>query len=221
MLVTAHPDDECMFFGPTICNLSQDLQTKIYLLCLSSGNFYGEGEKRRQELHDSCEILSIPRANVIILNDENLQDGMDNYWDPDVISNIVVKYSMTWKINWIVTFDNHGISGHPNHKAIFCGIQKLVKSDLLPVGIEIYILKTIGLMRKYTSFLDIFYSAAVACTSSDTVFFSSIRNVLKTQKAMISHRSQMQWFRWLYIIFSRYMIVNTLSPLLPIHEHND
>ena len=36
LIVTAHPDDECMFFSPTILSLSR-LGHKIYLLCLSTG----------------------------------------------------------------------------------------------------------------------------------------------------------------------------------------
>ena len=35
LLVTAHPDDECMFFGPTIVNV--DEISKLYLLCCSPG----------------------------------------------------------------------------------------------------------------------------------------------------------------------------------------
>lgn len=37
LLVTAHPDDESMFFGPTILSLSRRKDCKIYLLCLSNG----------------------------------------------------------------------------------------------------------------------------------------------------------------------------------------
>lgn len=33
------------------------------------------------------------------------------------------------------------------------------------------------------------------------------------QSAMHQHRSQMLWFRRLYIIFSRYMIINSLTEL--------
>ena len=43
LIVTAHPDDECMFFGPTLCHLAdRDIQAKV--LCLSTGNFYGKGK---------------------------------------------------------------------------------------------------------------------------------------------------------------------------------
>lgn len=34
MFVTAHPDDECMFFAPSILNMPQH---NLYLLCLSNG----------------------------------------------------------------------------------------------------------------------------------------------------------------------------------------
>lgn len=35
LVVTAHPDDECMFFSPTIINLQR--LGKVHLLCLSTG----------------------------------------------------------------------------------------------------------------------------------------------------------------------------------------
>lgn len=37
LIVTAHPDDECMFFGPTILSLTQRTDCHVYLLCLSNG----------------------------------------------------------------------------------------------------------------------------------------------------------------------------------------
>ena len=37
LVVTAHPDDECMFFAPTILQLVQEPNTKVHLLCLSTG----------------------------------------------------------------------------------------------------------------------------------------------------------------------------------------
>ncbi len=36
LLVTAHPDDECMFFSPTILGLL-DSGAKVHLMCLSKG----------------------------------------------------------------------------------------------------------------------------------------------------------------------------------------
>lgn len=44
----------------------------------------------------------------------------------------------------------------------------------------------------------------------NALFVSSIGEILKAQKAMLEYKSQMVWFRWLYIIFSRYMVINEL-----------
>lgn len=41
LIVIAHPDDECMFFGPTVLNFTKQNQCKVYLICLSTGlNFF-------------------------------------------------------------------------------------------------------------------------------------------------------------------------------------
>lgn len=41
----------------------------------------------------------------------------------------------------------------------------------------------------------------------------SWKNRKVVQKAMKQHVSQMVWFRKLYIVFSRYMLINTLTEL--------
>ena len=38
LLVTAHPDDECMFFGPTIAHLIREGH-EVFILCLSTGRY--------------------------------------------------------------------------------------------------------------------------------------------------------------------------------------
>lgn len=37
LLVTAHPDDECMFFGPTLIALQKRENCRIFVLCMSRG----------------------------------------------------------------------------------------------------------------------------------------------------------------------------------------
>lgn len=39
LLVTAHPDDEVMFFGPLVYWITKSKASEIYLLCLSNGMF--------------------------------------------------------------------------------------------------------------------------------------------------------------------------------------
>ena len=44
LLVIAHPDDECLFFGPTVLALLREYRQHFYVLCLSNGN---KNEKQR------------------------------------------------------------------------------------------------------------------------------------------------------------------------------
>lgn len=37
IFITAHPDDECMFFAPTILSFTSSGQNDVFLLCLSTG----------------------------------------------------------------------------------------------------------------------------------------------------------------------------------------
>lgn len=62
LLLTAHPDDECMFFAPTILALQEApllRPPKLHSLCLSVGNADGLGDIRRRELEGSLDVLGI------------------------------------------------------------------------------------------------------------------------------------------------------------------
>ena len=41
LLVTAHPDDEAMFFSPLVLHLTAVQETRVALLCLSTGAWAG------------------------------------------------------------------------------------------------------------------------------------------------------------------------------------
>lgn len=58
LLVIAHPDDECMFFLPTLLALRRS-HLALYLLCLSTGNAYGKGDVRLHELRHVCRWLQV------------------------------------------------------------------------------------------------------------------------------------------------------------------
>lgn len=70
LLLTAHPDDECMFFAPTVLSLTgvqnmrsnvpEQSRPELYSLCLSIGNADGLGETRKDELWKSLDVLDIP-----------------------------------------------------------------------------------------------------------------------------------------------------------------
>lgn len=65
LLVIAHPDDECMFFTPT---LTGRLAPRVSVLCLSSGNADNLGSTRKLELVHSCAHFGIPPSNVDIID---------------------------------------------------------------------------------------------------------------------------------------------------------
>lgn len=64
LIVTAHPDDECMFFAPTILSL-QASGIRVGLLCLSNGNADRKGQLRQDELRRSCRLLGIDDVEVL------------------------------------------------------------------------------------------------------------------------------------------------------------
>lgn len=39
LVITAHPDDECMFFGPLIATAVTRWSSKVFILCCSTGSF--------------------------------------------------------------------------------------------------------------------------------------------------------------------------------------
>ena len=64
LFVIAHPDDETMFFAPSIFALRAETSVELFLLCLSTGNSAGLGSIRRQELVAAARKLGFPAENV-------------------------------------------------------------------------------------------------------------------------------------------------------------
>lgn len=74
-------------------------------------------------------------------------------------------------------------------------------------NIKLYRLVSIPLVRKYIGILDLLLPIR---NTDETTFISPPFAYLTTHKAMRQHKSQLVWFRWLYVTFSRYMFVNDL-----------
>ena len=106
-MVIAHPDDEAMFFVPTIKDLVSSGKT-VSLICFSNGNYEGLGKEREKELKNSCDILGI--SSVKIINHKELQDGPNNKWSTHLIAEILGKHVKEEKYGTIITFDEFGIS---------------------------------------------------------------------------------------------------------------
>ncbi|PHJ20719.1 n-acetylglucosaminylphosphatidylinositol deacetylase [Cystoisospora suis] len=127
-LLTAHPDDEVMFFSPLLSLLRQFSKTfQVYVLCLSTGNAYGLGRLREQELYRATELYGIPRENVEIVNDEeNLSDGL-TLWSADLVAEHIDKFLTKHSISSVFSFDEAGVSRHPNHISVYRGIRRVLE----------------------------------------------------------------------------------------------
>ena len=58
------------------------------------------------------------------------------------------------EINFIVTFDQEGISGHPNHIAVHKGVAVVFEEGKFPF--DVLTLVTVGFIRKYMGYGDIY-----------------------------------------------------------------
>ncbi|XP_050070476.1 N-acetylglucosaminyl-phosphatidylinositol de-N-acetylase [Anopheles maculipalpis] len=208
LLVTAHPDDEVMFFGPTILELRRR-QCRVFVLCLSEGNHDRKGAIRRQELWDACESLGVRPEDITLVNATHLQDDPTAEWKTVTIANQLLRQLESLDAELLITFDKEGVSGHPNHCAIYYATASLCLSGMIPSNCKVLTLETVNLCRKYLSIFDL----PVTLLLSTNWVILSWRARRSVQNAMRLHSSQMVWFRKLYIIFSRYMVINSLREI--------
>ncbi|KAF9352035.1 N-acetylglucosaminyl-phosphatidylinositol de-N-acetylase [Mortierella sp. AD094] len=240
VLVIAHPDDEVMFFGPTLAELTRpEHGNTVRVLCMSSGNNDGLGETRKKELVASCATFGIRESQVTILEREELQDGPNELWDPSLVGDQMNLFAKKHDVEMIITFDEKGISGHTNHIACYVGLTYFIQTfkDRTPVK-ACYALKSVSLLRKYMSLMDlpvtviktealmplmsraIGIGASGRTTRSNTVrplellFVSAPKAIAQAKIGMEKHESQMVWFRKIYVLFSRYMAVNELRRVM-------
>lgn len=220
LLVIAHPDDETMFFGPTIMNIIK-INKYITILCLSGD------KQRKEELKSAANLLS-PQIQIHFSKLNTFTDVQNKGWDRHKvkleIQHVIKSYNQdgesTGSFDSLITFDEHGISSHEHHKSLFKAVAEKPNELFWPKSMKILTLKTVSLFRKYLSLIEANYYCLISYlnlkTSSSTKKFSLVINLDRYQvvrKALMLHRSQMVWFRLLYLNFSRYMFINDLELL--------
>ncbi|KAF7533103.1 hypothetical protein G7054_g7344 [Neopestalotiopsis clavispora] len=249
-LLIAHPDDEAMFFSPTVLALTRpETGNHVKILCLSTGNADGLGETRKKELVKSAMLLGVRQEDdVFVIDSPDFPDSMTVNWDSQKISTLLSRAFAPYllrpnspssanpsaSIDVLVTFDGQGISSHPNHISLYNGAKAFLVA--LTTGkpgysspVDLYTLTTVNVMRKYTSFLDMFVTMLSALLSGGEArkknakgnpgllinmssLFGGRESAATARQAMTeAHKSQMVWFRWGWISLSRYMVINTLT----------
>ncbi|CEM25307.1 unnamed protein product [Vitrella brassicaformis CCMP3155] len=250
LLVFAHPDDEVMFFTPTLAEIQRlnqgrrrrnESEMEVHWLCLSTGNYDGLGGVRSNELMRSAESFAVPADRVCIVDEADLQDGWAE-WPTEATSNAVFQTLIKVRPDTILTFDEWGVSGHPNHRAVGKAIKSLYERMNPSARLGVYRLISTPLVRKYIGMLDVPLSWCLdrrVCPSPrpsppspssllappgslssrpklelralDALQLSPLRAL----RGMMNHRSQLVWYRYLFVFFSRYVYINTYERLLP------
>ncbi|NXH51092.1 PIGL acetylase, partial [Dicaeum eximium] len=186
-----------------------------------SGNYYNQGEIRKKELEQSCCVLGIPASDVTVIDHRDLPDDPAVEWDTQLLATLVLKHIEAKNINLVVTFDAGGVSGHANHVSLYSAVRYsgctplwnavvLKYFSFLCLGCHVLVLESVNLCRKYISFLDVLISCLLP---RDELFILTEEETERAKRAMQCHRSQLLWFRQLYLLFSRYLVVNSLRLL--------
>lgn len=203
LIVIAHPDDESMFFGPTIIRLKNQAKN-LLIVSLSRGDYYGDGDVRTLELAAAAQVFGID--DVCIIDDPRLMDGAN--WDLNVIQELIEPIVQNEKVKNVITFDDYGVSGHSNHRSVHRSLK------LLPDTVQVYYLESVSIFRKYLAVIDVLITIFLHSLRprNSSIQLASVAETTTIMTALGKHSSQMVWFRKLYMMFSRYMIVNTLVP---------
>jgi len=223
ILVIAHPDDESMFFVPTLCNLFSSLD-RVWIVCLSNGNYDGLGRVREKELLNACTILRVEKCLCLNV----CEDNPHVEWPATTIASALDK---TLKENLsqvsdqpshitILTFDEGGVSGHPNHIDTYRGVQYWL-SNTFRRQQQLHVIagwKLTTVSNVFFKYIPLFWIPVVLfsfiCKTRDPRSWSySIFQPLLVWKAMACHQSQFVWYRRLSVLFSRYTYYNTWSEI--------
>mmetsp|Transcript_13939 Transcript_13939/g.27097 ORF Transcript_13939/g.27097 Transcript_13939/m.27097 type:complete len:288 (+) Transcript_13939:188-1051(+) len=216
VLVTAHPDDESMFFVPTIRAFRPD---RVTILCLSTGNFDGIGLRRKHELLYCCtKFFGLKEESVRIEDHPEMQDDPRRVWAPSVVADFIEEKLKELAIlpaktdTMVVSFDEEGVSGHLNHVAVSLGIAKLAARRQADPHLSFYSLESLQLPAKYLGPATAWewYSKNPQAALQ---FYNGDMNL--SYAAMSAHASQFVWYRRLFVIFSCYTFCNRLRPLFP------
>lgn len=172
-LLIAHPDDEAMFFAPTLLALTDPAAgNHVKILCLSAGDADGLGETRKKELVKSGLFLGLRKEDdVFIVDDKKFPDSMTTPWSATDISSLLSTAfcpdDKDVSIDVLLTFDPIGVSGHVNHRSLYHGAcawiaslhrQRRGECDNRTVAGPVpalYILPSINVLRKYSFIFDL------------------------------------------------------------------
>ena len=175
---------------------------QLHILVLSNGGYDGLGKERTAEMAAAATHMGFTTFKVI--DDKRVPDG-PHPWNIEAVGEITVDHMKSLAdngqaIETVITFDEQGVSSHPNHISCYEACLKLKKDNKIKRLLK---LESVNILRKFSAWLDIFTADA-----------SRLRFVLPSPlpaaSALQKHWTQWVWFRKLFISFSRYAYFNEL-----------
>mgnify|MGYP002351655416 CR=1 FL=1 len=156
--------------------------------------------------------------------------------NPDAAADPSIDVLVTFDARGVSSHPNH-VSLYHGARAFVSSLARSPPSSTKeaspappPPPVTLYTLRTVGVARKYASIIDgiltrILWSGSIGeggkksgGGGGDLLFMSALRGPEDGQvyargfRAMTeAHRSQMRWFRYGWILLSRYMVVNELT----------
>jgi N-acetylglucosaminylphosphatidylinositol deacetylase len=202
LIVIAHPDDEAVFFTPTLLSLEKN-KIDTYILCMSNGGGEGsDGDIRIKEMMASAEYAQIPSSNVFI---SKFNDGHDENWNIFEMIKEIHLIIQEKKIGHVITFDEFGVTKHPNHIACHNAVKQYSLKGSNKQKIRKHYLDTVGGISNTIGPI-----STLLPVKGDKMYFKS-KHFYNTWKQLSNHQSQYTKLWKTYTVFSRYSWLNTYS----------
>ena len=206
LLITAHPDDEIMFYSPTLKAITNSNST-VKILCLSNGNYDKIGHIRTEEYKAISKALKMEDNEI--LNIPSLQDNITMKWEASVVSEQIEQFLNKHNdIDTIMTFDEHGVTNHPNHISCYDGLVHYInkhREELkMKKDLHMYLLDSFNPLMQYTGIIPF-----ITMYLKEHGFFNW--NCMFSYKYMSMYKSQFNFLRKLHVVFSSYSYSNSFT----------
>jgi LmbE family N-acetylglucosaminyl deacetylase len=148
LAIFAHPDDESLACGGLLARCA-DEDVRVALVCVTRGEHGPGGDPdvlgavRTQELHEAARVLGIDE--VVMLEHE---DGMLPWIDPSALEADILAAVHRFRPDVVVTFDEDGLYGHPDHVAVHARTTAVVERLGAAAPALFYVSMPRGAMRE-------------------------------------------------------------------------
>lgn len=113
LIVTAHPDDETIFFGGTIL---ENPGTEWHVICVTDGNAAGLGTTRAREFAEATRRLGVARTEML---------GFPDIFEQRLDTTLLISRLVLLRgFDAIYTHSAHGDYGHPHHQDVSYAVHQ-------------------------------------------------------------------------------------------------